>query len=257
MLIQKNFEKLKFLLSKLNYAFKSICLSETWCKDEKSIPQLQNYKFIHQGRQQNKKGGRVLIFVHKSLNFKIKTDLNISNEDVESLAVEILNRTTKNIIVNLLYRPPAGKIKPFKSVIKQLLRTNEKTRKSVYLIGDFNLNVLDYETNTKVKNFFNLIFQHGLIAVINKPTRVTRQSATAIDHIITNSTSLAHIITGIIKTDITDHMPIFLINQQNNINTYTEDTYIFKRYIKEKSINNFKTIIANNNWEYIKKHHLS
>ena len=107
------------------------------CKDEKSIPQLQNYKFIHQGRQQNKKGGGVLIFVRNSLNFKIKTDLNISNEDVESLAVEIINRTIKNIIVNLLYRPPAGKIKPFKSVIKQLLRTNEKTRKSVYLIGDF------------------------------------------------------------------------------------------------------------------------
>ena len=121
--IQKNFEKLKFLLSKLNYTFKIICLSETGCNDKKSIPHLQNYHFLHQGRQ-NKKGGGVLIFVHNSLNFKIKNELNISTEDVE-----IINKVTKNIIINLLYRPPAGKIKSFKNLIKDLLRTNEKTKK--------------------------------------------------------------------------------------------------------------------------------
>ena len=125
-------------------------------------------------------------------------------------------------------------------------------KKQKKAIGDFNLNVLDYETNTKVKKNFNLIFQHGLIPVINKPTRVTRKSATAIDHIITNSISLSNITTGIIKTDMTDHMPIFLINSKNNIDVYAEDTYIFKRYINEKSIENFKTLIKMNDWEYIK-----
>ena len=62
-----------------------------------------------------------------------------------------------------------------------------KSSKTIHLAGDFNLNVIDYETVTKVKNFFNLIFEHGLIPVINKPTRITKKSATAIDHIITNS----------------------------------------------------------------------
>ena len=122
----------------------------------------------------------------------------------------------------------------------------------MYLIGDFNLNVLDYETNTKVKKKFNLIFQHGFITVINKPTRVTRKIATAIDHIITNSISLSNITTGIIKTDMTDHVPIFLINSKNNIDVYAEDNYIFKQYINEKSIANFKTLIKMNDWEYIK-----
>ena len=32
----------------------------------------------------------------------------------------------------------------------------------MYLVGDFNLNILDFETNRKVKSFFNLIFQNGL-----------------------------------------------------------------------------------------------
>ena len=70
--------------------------------------------------------------MHISLNFKVKNELNICTE---SLAVEIINKATKNIIVNLLYRPPAGKIKPFKNLIKDLLRTNEKTKKSMYLIS--------------------------------------------------------------------------------------------------------------------------
>ena len=49
-----------------------------------------------------------------------------------------------------------------------------------------------------------MIFQHGLLPVINKATRVTKKSATAIDHIITNSFFKNNINTGIIKTDISD-----------------------------------------------------
>ena len=60
-----------------------------------------------------------------------------------------------------------------------------------------------------VQNFVNLMFRHGLIPTINKPTRVTRNTATAIDHIITNSVINAEFKTGIIKTDISNHFPIF------------------------------------------------
>ena len=52
---------------------------------------------------------------------------------------------------------------------------------------------------------------HGLIPTLNKRTRVTRNTATAIDHIITNSVINAEFKTGIINTDISDHFPIFFI----------------------------------------------
>ena len=87
--------------------------------------------------------------------------------------------------------------------------------------------------------------------VINKPTHVTKTSATAIDHIITNSIFLSSITTGIIKTDITDHMPIFLTSHQKNFDIYPQDTYIYKRYINNNTIEQFKTTIANHDWEYI------
>ena len=138
--VQKNFENLKFLLSQLNYTFKVVCLSETWCKEGKSIPQLENFNLVFQNRQTTKKGGGFLIFIHNSLNF-------------------------------------------------------------------------------------------------------TKTSATAIDHIITNSIFLSSITTGIIKTDITDHMPIFLTSHQKNFDIYPQDTYIYKRYINNNTIEQFKTTI--------------
>ena len=74
--------------------------------------------------------------------------------------------------------------------------------------GDFNINVLDFEQNKNVQNFVNLMFQFGLVPTINKPTRVTNKTISAIDHIITNSIYNNNFKTGIIKTDISDHFPI-------------------------------------------------
>ena len=48
------------------------------------------------------------------------------------------------------------------------------------------MNVLDYEYNSQVKSFFDLIYQRNLIPTINKPTRVGKNAPTAIDHIITD-----------------------------------------------------------------------
>ena len=79
------------------------------------------------------------------------------------------------------------------------------------MVGDFNINILDFNESKIVQNFVNLMFRHGLIPTINKPTCVTKDTATEIHHIITNSVINAEFKTGIVKTDISDHFPIFLI----------------------------------------------
>ena len=48
------------------------------------------------------------------------------------------------------------------------------------------------------------MFRFGMIPTINKPTRVIRQAASAIDHIITNSIMHTGFKAAIIKTDISD-----------------------------------------------------
>ena len=77
-----------------------------------------------------------------------------------------------------------------------------KSNKLFVVTGDFSLNVLDYNENEKVTKFLNLTFEYGFVPVINKPTGVTKNAATAIYHTITNSLLHRVINTGIIKLDI-------------------------------------------------------
>ena len=191
------------------------------------------------------------MFLHNTLVYKLRPDLSINTIDNESLAVEIINKKTKNVIVHALYRPPCGKIKPFKKYLKNTFLKNKSACKTMYLVGDFNLNVLDYKINKKIQNFFDLIFQHGLIPIINKPTRITKRNATAIDHIITNSYLSSKLKTGIIKTDISDHFPIFLVFETPDISTYPSTTTIFKRYINDKSIKQLNLLLNEVNWDNV------
>ena len=111
----------------------------------------------------------------------------------------------------------------------------------MHIAGDFNLNLPDHDTNRKVRNFLSLICQNGMIPTINKPSRVTRKTTTAIDHILTNSFVDRVFKTVIFKSDISDHFPICFFSQncspkQNN----KENMCIYKRTYNIESIELFK-----------------
>ena len=74
---------------------------------------------------------------------------------------------------------------------------------------------MDFENNKKVENFLNQMFVHNMIPAINKPTRVTRTTATAIDHFISNTVVYTQLKGGIMQTDLSDHFPIILVLQTN------------------------------------------
>ena len=99
----------------------------------------------------------------------------------------------------------------FLEEIEQVIHNSKHSTKSFFLVGDLNLNSLDYASSTPVKNFFNLAFENGIFPVINRPTRVTWASATAIDHILTNTIMDQDLQNGIIKLGISDHFLIFTI----------------------------------------------
>ena len=69
---------------------------------------------------------------------------------------------------------------------------------------NINVNLIYYETNIKVKNYLNLLIQKNY-SVINKPTRVSRNNATIIDHINANHFLNNDMHSGIIAVDILDH----------------------------------------------------
>ena len=67
--------------------------------------------------------------------------------------LQIIDLKSKNIFINTIYRQPSENKEHFENYFGKFL---EKTKtKITYLLGDFNLNLLDYDTNCKVK-FYRL-----------------------------------------------------------------------------------------------------
>ena len=73
------------------------------------------------------------------------------------------------------------------------------------MAGDFNMNLLYFEQDKKVQNFLNIMFGHRMMPVIQKPTRYTKNTAAAIDHVFIIFVTTTKFKTEIIKSNISDH----------------------------------------------------
>ena len=119
-----------------------------------SLIQLPGYNVLHQIRK-NRRGRGISIFVHESLSFKRRQDLDINSEAVDSISTGILNKKCKNIILNTIYRPSNGDKETSENYFKNLFANNDSMNKYIILAGDFNVNVLDFENNKKVEHASN------------------------------------------------------------------------------------------------------
>ena len=169
--VNKNFENFKLFLSSLAFTFSVICFSETWLDEttisNKSLYELPNYTSIHQVRKQ-KRGGGVSLYIHQSIEFKIRNDLSIKSDDVESFSVDFLFENGKNTIFYVLYRQAEGQIELFEKILKEKFSQIRSSNKQFHNAGDFNLNVLRYEICKKIQEFLNIIYGNGMIPIINK-----------------------------------------------------------------------------------------
>ena len=93
--------------------------------------------------QNGQAGWGVCIFIYELIVFKERKELRISKNDSKMLSIEIANKT-KNIIFSSFYRPPDSTLKELKNYLKPIFDNIQRNNKDLYLVGDFNINVLDY-----------------------------------------------------------------------------------------------------------------
>ena len=77
-------------------------------------------------------------------------------------------------------------------------------------MGDFNIDLLNFESHPPTNEFINNMGVYRFKPHIIQPTRVTDHSATLVDHIYFNSRD-HFTISGNLFSDISDHFPNFLI----------------------------------------------
>ena len=158
--IKKNFENFKSFLSSLDFSFSFICFSETWFDYlDNSAYDFPNCSSKHQVRSDLRENG-VSIYIYSSLKFKERIDLSIISKDIETLTLEMLSDKTHNTLVIILYRLPVGQYEQFENFLTTYFSRTKNCNKDIYIAGDFNLNLLDRDTNEKVQDFLNLICQN-------------------------------------------------------------------------------------------------
>ena len=83
-------------------------------------------------------------------------------------------------------------------------------------MGDLNIDLLKINQSTAIQNIFNQFISSFFYLQITKPTRITCKSATLIDNILTNRLNEDDL-SGILYTDLSDHLPIFAIKRDTRL----------------------------------------
>lgn len=144
--------------------------------------------------------GGVAIFSKEYVNCdQYVLQLSIERQ-FEVAAITFQSESLSKIILIGLYRPPLGDFNIFLNNFHELLQQIHRTK--FIIIGDFNINVIN-KSDPKVKSFQNLLDSFNLKWEINSPTRVTSQSATAIDNVVSNLAPSIKV--DVLNSAISDH----------------------------------------------------
>ena len=117
-------------------------------------------------------------------------------------------KNSKRIIICCIYRAPNTDLTLLNEHINFIF-SNSHT-KTVYLCGDFNVDLLQYDKHVDTNNFVDQLFSFGLHPLITRPTRITHNIKTLIDNIFTTDLC-SHKQSGLIINDIGDRLPIYVM----------------------------------------------
>ena len=103
--------------------------------------------------------GGILLYVANHLSYKCRNDLNIyKKNEMESAFIEIVNPKKSNIIVGIIYRHPFMDLTDFNcSYLSKLLENISKEQKPIFLLGDFNVNLLNYNEHNQTNEFLDSV----------------------------------------------------------------------------------------------------
>ena len=212
--IKNKFDDFCTYLHSLKINFSLIGISETWITDNTAnLYDISGYKFINVNRK-NKVGGGVGMYIKDHIQYKVREDLSTAKEDIlETLFIEFkTNNKAGPIVVGVLYRPPDSNLTEFEEFVKELLHKINKEKKECYLMGDLNIDLLKTNQSAAIQNILNQFISSFFYPQITKPTRITCKSATLIDNILANRLNEDDL-SGILYTDLSDHLPIFAIKR--------------------------------------------
>ena len=248
------FDELEIFIQRVNVSnpVSIICLNECWLSDQSdvSILHLPNYNMFYQvGKCPGHSHCGLITYVHDSFKSE-KVHIDQITTGWEHLTVEVSHNTqnAKKYIISNIYRPPERyviQLDLFISEFSQFIDTIRGLKRSSFICGDFNINLLDINSNDHVNEYFESICSRGFFPRITLPTRIQPPSFSLIDNIITNDIDkTSNSISGLLINDLSDHKIIFTFHKNKS---YFEkvNKFIEVETRDARSINNFVNELKN------------
>ena len=155
--------------------------------------QLQGYNFVQNNSNTN--AGGVGMFVKETLTFQSTTEDQLHTEGCEDLWITANINNAKKVF-GVLHRLPQKNFTNFSKSLEQTLTTLNRNKTQYFICGDVNINLLDCESKSDVKDYVDMLCGSGCLPLIKHPTRINSISSPPIDHIYTNGMT-QHIISNI------------------------------------------------------------
>ena len=194
-------------------------------------------------KDRNRHGGGVVCYIRNDLSFNVLSAFPL---EIENIFIDILLPKAKPFTVGLFYRPPSDSnfLDSISCDFDKLL----PNQREIHILGDFNINtlidgisILGKKENVKLaasapssigKRYNEFCNTYSLKQLIESETRITCQSSSLIDHILTNSPAkLSH--SGVIDIGLSDHLMIYCTRKIKRIK------FNVHKHIKCRSFKNY------------------
>ena len=179
--LQANFDNLHTLLSRMPIKFDIISLTEVWNNIDKidkfSPNDIEGY-YKYNGIPGKTKNSGSGFYIKDNLDFIDRPDLDKHEKDklneFTAKWIEIKNKKDSNILIASIYRHPSKKDTIFYDYLNSTLAKLMKEQKLIFITGDFNYNLLNYNKNEEVSSFLECMYTQLFQPYIIYPTRIKK-----------------------------------------------------------------------------------
>ena len=155
-------------------------------------------------------GGGVIMYIRNGIIFQRMKHLETNCVGIESVAVKFKHGRAWSTLIGI-YRPPSLLKTQWKSEIANLLEVSSCNGQSVFILGDFNCDLLQPEKPPKDgRDLLDILDIFYFKCLIDSATRVTLSTKTLLDLILTNVRQRAPT-TGVVNPHISDHFLTYTI----------------------------------------------
>ena len=154
--LNKNFDVLQHLLSCTQKNFGIIPISETRVTKNTSLLNNLNFNNSFEFTPTETSVGGTLLYIANHLSYKCCNDLNIYKKVNWNLLLLKLSTTKNQILLWESFTDIHLDLTDFNcNYLNKLLENISKEQKSIFLLGDFNVNLLNYNEHNQTNEFLD------------------------------------------------------------------------------------------------------